>query len=99
MQARRFRHHRLPKSVRPDFGSRSSGRNYLPASNGSDFSAANDRLPTGDPMITAVIDARTQQLSMTFISAAILIVAKLEKVSEIAYGKMIWSLCRMAPQV
>jgi hypothetical protein len=40
-----------------------------------------------------------QQLSIAFISAAILIVAKFEKVSETAYGKMIWSWCRMAPHV
>jgi hypothetical protein len=32
-------------------------------------------------------------------SAEILIVAKLEKVSDTAYGKMIWSLCRIAPHV
>jgi hypothetical protein len=40
-----------------------------------------------------------QQLSMAFISVEISMVAKLEKVSEIAYGKMILSLCRIAPQV
>jgi hypothetical protein len=32
-------------------------------------------------------------------SAEILIVAKLEKVSDMAYGKMIWLLCLIAPQV
>jgi hypothetical protein len=33
------------------------------------------------------------------ISVEILIVAKLENVSDTAYGKMIWPLCLIAPQV
>lgn len=39
------------------------------------------------------------QLFIACISAEILMVAKLEKVSDTAYGRMIWSLCRIAPQV
>ena len=39
------------------------------------------------------------QLFIACISAEILMVAKLEKVSDTAYGNMIWSLCRIAPQV
>ena len=42
---------------------------------------------------------RSPQPSSMFISAAILTVAKVENVSDTAYGRMIWSLCRMAPQV
>jgi hypothetical protein len=39
------------------------------------------------------------QRRIASMSAEILIVAKLEKVSDTAYGKMIWSLCLIAPQV
>jgi hypothetical protein len=39
------------------------------------------------------------QLFMVFSRVAILTVAKLENVSDTAYGKMIWSLCLIAPQV
>jgi hypothetical protein len=43
-------------------------------------------------------ESRTQR-RIASMSAEILIVAKLEKVSDTAYGKMIWSLCLIAPQV
>jgi hypothetical protein len=39
------------------------------------------------------------QLCMACSKVEILMVAKLEKLSEMAYGKMISSLCRIAPQV
>ena len=39
------------------------------------------------------------QACIARISAEILMVAKLEKVSDTAYGKMSMSLCRIAPQV
>src|SRR5215216_938442 len=39
------------------------------------------------------------QLFIACISAEILMVAKLEKVSDTAYGRMMWSLCCIAPQV
>src|ERR1700737_1930231 len=39
------------------------------------------------------------QLCIAFSSVEILIVAKLANVSDTAYGKMIWSLCFIAPQV
>jgi hypothetical protein len=39
------------------------------------------------------------QFCIACISAEILMVAKLEKVSDTAYGKMIWSLCLIAPHV
>ncbi len=42
---------------------------------------------------------RGNQLCIAFSSVEILIVAKLENVSDTAYGKMIWSLCLIAPQV
>ena len=42
---------------------------------------------------------RHTQLAITLIRSTILIVAKFENVSEIAYGKMIWSRWRIAPQV
>jgi hypothetical protein len=43
--------------------------------------------------------ANGDQLFIAFMSAEILMVAILEKVSDTAYGKMIWSLCLMAPHV
>ena len=39
------------------------------------------------------------QLRIARIKAEILMVAKFENVSDTAYGKMISSLCRIAPQV
>ena len=39
------------------------------------------------------------QLRIARIKDEILMVAKFEKLSDTAYGKMISSLCRMAPQV
>jgi hypothetical protein len=42
---------------------------------------------------------RRAQRRIASMSAEILIVAKLEKVSDTAYGRMIWSLCLIAPQV
>ena len=43
--------------------------------------------------------AIASQLCIARIKAEILMVAKFEKLSDTAYGKMISSLCRMAPQV
>jgi hypothetical protein len=39
------------------------------------------------------------QFCIAFNSVEILMVAKLANVSDTAYGKMIWSLCLIAPQV
>jgi hypothetical protein len=54
---------------------------------------------SGDTRIGVHDIASGDQLSIICSSAEILIVAKLEKVSETAYGKMIVSLCRIAPHV
>jgi hypothetical protein len=47
----------------------------------------------------ARISSNGCQFFIDCINVEILMVAKLENVSETAYGKIIWSLCRIAPQV
>ena len=54
---------------------------------------------SGDTRIGVYDIASGDQSSIVCSSAEILIVAKLEKVSDTAYGKMIVSLCRIAPHV
>ncbi len=48
---------------------------------------------------SAIEPRRGNQLCIAFSNVEILMVAKLANVSDTAYGKMIWSLCRIAPQV